>query len=83
MSNPDIRVSEALRDLAEEFGAKLDAVAGEPVGVIILTFPVGRIGTSNYISNCPRPEMIYAMQQQLKRWNALGDEPDVPAHKVN
>ncbi|MCA0247650.1 MAG: hypothetical protein LCH93_13620 [Proteobacteria bacterium] len=75
------RTSQALRAIAEKLDIVLQRVAGRRMGFSLIVWNESAVERANYISNCPRPEVVKALEQLLARWKA--GMPDVPGHNVN
>lgn len=79
--SPEDKVSVELRNISDELSAKLEKIAGQPMGFSLLVFNSTANTRMSYISNCARDEVSLAMIELLKGWREGMD--DIPAHKVN
>lgn len=73
-----VRVSMALKSIAADLDAKIEAVAGKRVGFSLFVWTEGRC---NYIaSSTDRAEIKAAILSVIEGWDV--GMPDVPAHEV-
>lgn len=76
MNDATIKVSHAMRPLAEGIDGALLQVAGERVGFTLIVYTEGR---ASYISNVTREESIREMKKLISLWEQ--EMPDIPAHE--
>jgi len=65
-------------DVMEQLGLGIDRALRETVGkmgFVLLVFPPGKPGVSNYLSNCERDMMILALEETVDRLKKKADIP--------
>jgi len=80
-SKADRKISEQLRDIADELDKRLKDVGGQPMKFSLLIFQTEQNSRMSYISNCVRDDVAEAMKLLLRGWE--DGMPDVEAHKYN
>lgn len=80
VAEPDRRISQQLRQIADELDKRLEETAGEHKLFSLVVFQSEPGSRMNYISNARREDVIHAMQSLLQGWNA--GMPDIPAHEI-
>lgn len=82
MSDGMTKAAAELQALASGLDRALQRVTGgERLGFSLIIWPSHTAERCNYVSNCPRPDVVAALEALLARWKA--GMPDVPGHEVN
>lgn len=86
MSDPDtearltqIAVGNALQRVAREVERELFDVTGEKIGFALLVFTPGR---TQYISNCPRREVVPVAKQYVEYLESTTDQDNVRPENI-
>ena len=79
MTLPEMRqvTEEIMRELGVSINAALSTYFPNS-GFILITFPVGKPGTCNYISNAERSSMVDALKETAMQLEQKKDIPDIP-----
>lgn len=73
------QVSVHLEALTQAVDKTLTDIAGERQGFCLIVFSANEGGRANYASNCARDEVVPALKELLRQWEA--GMPDIPAHE--
>ena len=81
VATADRKVSEQLRQIADELDSRLEDAAGQHMNFSLLVFQTEPGSRMNYISNTRREDVVQAMRSLLQGWGE--GMPDIPAHDVS
>ncbi len=64
---------DVMRTLAKVIDGAMSEAHGKRMGFSLIVFETEAHANSNYVSNCPREEVVAAYKELLKRWEESDD----------
>ena len=80
LATPDRKVSEQLRQIADELDKRLEDVAGQRMSFSLIVINAEPGSRMNYVANCNRDDVANALSSLLAGWGK--GMPDIPAHEI-